>query len=261
MRHVDFPSIAPLAPTQATAPIAPTAGLGGAAAGDGGFGRMFAELQGEVAAYIQHGDPGGDSAASRLSAEGALLRARASGLIMDDNDAADPADATDGALASGGAAAGTPQQRAFLDSIAPWARQAGRQLGVAPELVQAHAALESGWGQRPLRAAGGASSHNLFGIKAGAGWSGAASDADTTEYVNGAALKTRERFRAYPDAASAFQDYTRMLLENPRYRGALNAGSDANAFAQGLARGGYATDPAYAAKLARIASNLQGSAE
>ncbi|KAK0350290.1 Mannosyl-glycoprotein endo-beta-N-acetylglucosaminidase, partial [Friedmanniomyces endolithicus] len=150
---------------------------------------------------------------------------------------------------------------AFLDSIAPWARQAARQLGVAPELVQAHAALESGWGQRPLRTADGASSHNLFGIKAGAGWEGAAGESTTTEYVNGAALKTRERFRAYPDAASAFQDYARVLTDNPRYRAALNTGNDAQAFAQGLARGGYATDPGYAAKLARIAASLQGNQE
>jgi flagellar protein FlgJ len=38
-----------------------------------------------------------------------------------------------------------------------------------------------------------------------------------------------------------------VLLDNPRYRAAT--GSDAGAFAQGLARGGYATDPHYAAKL------------
>ena len=33
----------------------------------------------------------------------------------------------------------------------------------------------------------------------------------------------------------------------------------ARAFAQGLARGGYATDPAYAAKLERLATKLQRS--
>lgn len=251
MRHADF-SIAPTAATAATAATRPTAAIDGG--GDAGFGRLFNELQGEVNAYIQHGDVDG-AAASSLSAEGALLRLRAQGLIMNEGDAVDPA------TASGGAAANTPEQQAFLDSIAPWARQAAHKLGVAPELVQAHAALESGWGQRPLRTADGASSHNLFGIKAGAGWEGAAGESTTTEYVNGAALKTRERFRAYPDAASAFQDYARVLTDNPRYRAALNTGNDAQAFAQGLARGGYATDPGYAAKLARIAAGLQGNKE
>ena len=245
MRHADF-SIAPTAPTAATSATRPTAGLGGG--GDASFGRVFNALQGEVNAYIQHGDADG-GAASSLSAEGALLRLRAQGLIMGEEEQVE------------GAAASTPEQQAFLDSIAPWARQAAERLGVAPELVQAHAALESGWGQRPLRTADGASSHNLFGIKAGAAWQGATGDSTTTEYVNGAALKTRERFRAYPDAASAFQDYTRVLTDNPRYRAALNTGSDAQAFAEGLARGGYATDPGYAAKLARIAGSLQGARE
>lgn len=249
MRHVDF-STRPASPTAATNATAPTAATGG---GDG-FGNMFKQLQGEVNAYIQNGDQD-SSSATHLNPEGALLRARASGLIMNEGEA------VEGAPGPAGSSNKPPAQQAFLDSIAPWARQAAARLGVAPELVQAHAALESGWGQRPLRTESGASSHNLFGIKASSQWQGATGDATTTEYVNGAPLKTRERFRAYPDAASAFQDYARVLLENPRYRGALNTGNDAQAFAEGLARGGYATDPAYAAKLARIAGSLQGDGQ
>jgi flagellar protein FlgJ len=76
--------------------------------------------------------------------------------------------------------------------------------------------------------------------------------------VGGAAVKTSARFRAYPDGASAFRDYAQMLLDNPRFHGALGAGSDARAFASGLAKGGYATDPSYAAKLSRLAGKLQG---
>lgn len=227
-------------PAVATSATRPTAAIDGGS----GFSRVFNQLQGEVTQYIEHGDPDA-GAASALNPQAALLRARATGLV-------------DSASASETPAASSEQQ-AFLDSIAPWARKAARQLGVAPELVSAHAALESGWGQRPLRMGDGAGSHNLFGLKAGAGWQGATSDAATTEYVNGAALATRERFRAYPDAASAFDDYARLLLDNPRYRGALNTGSDAQAFAAGLARGGYATDPAYAAKLSKVAATLQGA--
>lgn len=245
MRHADFstPALSPTAPTSATRP---TAAIGGGS----GFGAMFNEVQGEVAAYIQNGDPAAmdDAGAAALSAEGAVWRARAAGLI----------DGEAEVDAGGGA---TPEQQAFLDSIAPWAREAAAQLGVAPELVSAHAALESGWGQRPLKLAGGATSHNLFGIKAGGRWDGAVSESATTEYVGGAAIKTRERFRAYPDAGAAFRDYAQMLIENPRYKGALNVGGDAQAFARGLAKGGYATDPAYASKLARLATQLKGSAD
>ena len=249
MRHADFsmPSMQPTAPTAATRP---TAGIDGGTGA--GFGRMFSEVQGEVAAYIQDGDLAQSGGAAGLSAEGAVLRARAAGLIGGETEV----DGPDGVDAN---AAGTPEQQAFLESIAPWAQQAAQQLGVAPELVSAHAALESGWGQRPLRKANGESSHNLFGIKAGSAWRGDVSESATTEYVGGAAIKTRERFRAYPDAGAAFRDYAQMLSDNPRYKGALGVGSDARAFAQGLARGGYATDPAYAAKLERLATKLQGS--
>ena len=245
MRHADFStaSIAPLAPTAATRP---TAAIGGGS----GFGNMFGEVQGEVAAYIQNGD--GETGAAALSAEGSIWHARAAGLISGETE-------VDGVDAPAGAGSTTAQQQAFLDSIAPWARQAGEQLGVAPEIVSAHAALESGWGQRPLRTSTGESSHNLFGIKAGSKWDGAVNESSTTEYIGGAAIKTRERFRSYPDAGSAFRDYAQMLSENPRYKSALGVGNDARAFAQGLAKGGYATDPAYAAKLTRLATKLQGS--
>jgi flagellar protein FlgJ len=248
MRHADFsmPSMQPTAPTAGTRP---TAGIGGAGAS---FGRMFTEVQGEVAAYIQGGDLAGSASAASLNAEGAIWRARATGLISGEPE-------VDGVEATN--AAGTPEQQAFLESIAPWAQQAAQQLGVAPELVSAHAALESGWGQRPLRNSNGESSHNLFGIKAGSSWNGAVNESSTTEYVGGAAIKTRERFRSYPDAGAAFRDYAQMLVDNPRYKGALGVGSDARAFAQGLARGGYATDPAYAAKLERLATKLQSSGE
>jgi flagellar protein FlgJ len=233
MRHAEF-STAPMAPATPTAPTSPSPALGSG----GDFGGVFRQIQSEVATYIQSGD--GDSATPALSPEGSVWRSRA--------DAAS-------AAAQGVA---TPEQQAFLDSIAPWAREAGAKLGVAPELVSAHAALESGWGQRPLRTANGASSYNLFGLKAGPTWPGAVSESDTTEYVNGAALHSSARFRAYPDQASAFRDYADQLSSNPRFRAALGVGSDAQAFAQGLARGGYATDPAYADKLARVAGKLKG---
>ena len=239
MRHADFigaiPAISPTAPTQPSAPLS----NGGA----GGFKGIFGDLQGEVADFIRNGD-GGFSSSAELNAEGRIWAARSQ----------------EAAAAPGlvGDAEAAPGQQEFLDSIAPWAREAAGKLGVAPELVSAHAALESGWGQRPLRNADGSSSHNLFGIKAGSGWRGDVAESATTEYVGGAALKTSARFRSYPDQASAFRDYARMLIDNPRFRGALGTGSDAQAFAGALAKGGYATDPAYAAKLTRLAGKLQG---
>ncbi|WP_075794941.1 glycoside hydrolase family 73 protein [Massilia putida] len=240
MRHAEFTtSIPALTPTQATAPTAPL--KNGSNAGGGKFGGIFNEVQGEVSDFIQNG--GGDFATSaQLSAEGRMWAARSQNTT-----AAVMGDGTDA----------SPDQQAFLESIAPWAKEAADKLGVAPELVSAHAALESGWGQRPLRNADGSSTYNLFGIKANANWRGSVAESATTEYVGGAALKTSARFRAYPDQASAFRDYAQMLIDNPRFHGALGTGNNAQAFAAGLAKGGYATDPAYAAKLARLAGKLQ----
>lgn len=209
--------------------------------GTGGFAAVFQQVHTEVTQVIEHGWPG--DALPALRPEGLLHRANLP-----------PANA--GAALPGAAVAGEGQQ-AFLATIAPWARQAAQSLGVSTELVAAHAALESGWGQRPLRDASGQPSHNLFGIKAQPGWQGDHTETLTTEYENGVAVKKTEKFRSYPDYASAFGDYARLLQDNPRYRAALNTGSDAQAFAQALARGGYATDPAYAAKLGRVAGQIQ----
>jgi flagellar protein FlgJ len=238
MRHADFttsiPALTPTAATQATAPTANGSGSG--------FGGVFGQVQGEVADFIQNGG-GAFSASAALTPEGQVLAARSS------QDAA--------AVAMSDGSDMSDHQQAFLDSIAPWAKEAADKLGVAPELVSAHAALESGWGQHPLRNSDGSSSHNLFGIKAGNAWHGDVAESATTEYVGGAAIKTSARFRAYPDQASAFRDYAQMLTDNPRFHGALGTGKDAHAFAAGLAKGGYATDPAYAAKLSRLAGKLQ----
>lgn len=213
-------------------------------ASSGNFGSVFRQVQGEVARFIEQG--GGN--ATNLSPQGrAYLEQSQPVNVL-------------GAISQGGEIGETQQQ--FLASIKPWTEETGARLGVAPEIVAAHAALESGWGQRPLRQGTGADTNNLFGIKAGGKWQGDVASNVTTEYEagSGTALKKTERFRSYPDQASAFRDYAQVLLDNPRYRAALNTGADAGAFAQGLARGGYATDPNYAAKLTQLATRLQRTA-
>ncbi len=215
--------------------------------GQATFSGLMREVDTEVRRFIAHGD--GGLRGPGLTPEAAWQRLRLN---------ATPAAAVDPAAIESSAALGHAQT-AFLSRIAPWAGEAARTLGVAPELVAAHAALESGWGRQPLRHADGSETHNLFGIKATGAWHGAAVDARTTEYEEGVAHKTTERFRSYDSLGDAFGDYARLLRDNPRYRAALNAGSDAGAFAQGLARGGYATDPAYAEKLTRVARQIQGA--
>lgn len=143
----------------------------------------------------------------------------------------------------------------FQAKLMPHAREASQATGIPARFMLGQAALESGWGKREIRAADGTPSHNLFGVKAGGNWKGPVVETVTTEYVNGVAQKSVEKFRAYDSYADAFRDYANLLRGNPRYAGVMAQvaqGLDAEGFANGLQRAGYATDPNYADKLSRI---------
>lgn len=140
----------------------------------------------------------------------------------------------------------------FVDQLWPHAVDAAAELGVSPHFLLAQAALETGWGKHQLRTADGGNSYNLFNIKAGKGWTGDRASADTTEYVNGRAVRETAQFRAYGSYTEAFADYARLLKNNPRYAQAIEQGNDAAGFARGLQSGGYATDPMYADKILRV---------
>ncbi len=142
--------------------------------------------------------------------------------------------------------------RAFEDRMAHHAEEASRATGIPARFMLGQAALETGWGQREIRGADGANSHNLFGIKAGAGWPGRVVEVPTTEYINGVRQTRVEKFRAYGSYEESFRDYARLLTTNPRYENVIAGARDASSFAHGLQRAGYATDPNYAAKLTRI---------
>lgn len=145
----------------------------------------------------------------------------------------------------------TPED--FIRVLAPQAKSAAQELGVSPRVLLAQAALETGWGQNMMHHADGRSSHNLFGIKADARWSGQRVVAETLEYEGGIAVRRRETFRAYDSYADSFADYAAFLRSSPRYDAALEAGADGGAFLRGLQQAGYATDPEYSIKINRIA--------
>jgi flagellar protein FlgJ len=159
---------------------------------------------------------------------------------------------------------GRPQSQPaeFQARLMPHAQAASRITGIPAQFMLGQAALETGWGKREIRAADGTPSHNLFGVKAGSNWKGAVVEAVTTEYVNGVPQKSVEKFRAYDSYADAFRDYANLLRSNPRYAGVMAQaaqGLDADGFAHGLQRAGYATDPNYADKLSRIIKTTQWS--
>jgi len=150
------------------------------------------------------------------------------------------------------ASVATPEEREqFIAELLPHATEAGRELGVDPHSLIAQAALETGWGRSQP-----GNSHNLFGIKAGSNWTGASVQANTEEFAGGVASRVDANFRAYESPRESVEDYVRVIRDNPRYASALNTGSNVEAFANALQRGGYATDPDYARKLQAVAAEV-----
>ncbi|HET8905296.1 MAG TPA: flagellar assembly peptidoglycan hydrolase FlgJ, partial [Saccharospirillum sp.] len=148
---------------------------------------------------------------------------------------------------------------AFIESLLPHAEQAAQRLGVEPRILVAQAALETGWGRSMIKDDQGANSFNFFGIKADQRWQGAVADTQTHEYVEGNRISIRDAFRAYEDPSQSFNDYVDFLKNNPRYQAALDQVDDPERFVRSLQSAGYATDPEYANKILRIASNLPGA--
>ncbi len=142
----------------------------------------------------------------------------------------------------------------FVAAVRPHAEAAAAELGVPARVLIAQAALETGWGRKAIRHDHGGSSFNLFGIKADRRWQGPDIERMTTEYQNGAAVREAASFRAYGSVGESFADYVNFLKSNPRYTDALRHGGDPRRFVDGLQQAGYATDPAYAQKILRVAN-------
>jgi len=136
----------------------------------------------------------------------------------------------------------------FVQRLEPALRAAAQQLGVSPRVLLAQAALETGWG-------GSMPGNNIFGVKAGSNWTGDTIAASTVEDTAAGPARQTDRFRAYPSIEAAVADYAKLIANNARYTGALGAGDNAAAYGAALGHGGYATDPAYATKIAAIAAS------
>lgn len=146
----------------------------------------------------------------------------------------------------------TPAQVSFIQQHRVAAQQVARESGIPAAFMIGQAAHETGWGRSEIRLPDGRNSHNLFGIKAGPGWTGKVAEVTTTEYVDGQPRKVVQRFRAYDSYADAFRDYARLITGSPRYQAVVRNLHSAQAFAQQLQQAGYATDPQYATKLSRV---------
>lgn len=140
------------------------------------------------------------------------------------------------------------------------AERVARSSGIPASFMLGQAGHETGWGKGEIRHKDGSNSFNLFGIKAGKGWTGKVAEVTTTEYINGAPRKVVAKFRAYDSFEESFRDYARLINDNPRYEKAREKTHSAVAYATALQKAGYATDPQYAAKLSRAIQSTLGVA-
>ena len=152
----------------------------------------------------------------------------------------------------------TATQTDFVAKHSDIASKIEKATGIPASFMLGQAGHETGWGKHQIKTKGGGNSFNLFGIKAGAGWTGKVAEVTTTEFVNGVEKKQVAKFRAYDSFEDSFKDYARLISESPRYAKAKTQTHSVTAFASGLQKAGYATDPEYAAKLSRaINTTLQ----
>lgn len=139
----------------------------------------------------------------------------------------------------------------FVQHLSGTAERVSQESGIPASFMLGQAGHETGWGKSEIKHKDGSNSFNLFGIKAGKGWTGKVAEITTTEYINGKAQKVTAKFRAYDSYEDSFRDYARLINDNPRYEKAqatAKTGS-AVAYAAELQKAGYATDPDYAKKL------------
>jgi flagellum-specific peptidoglycan hydrolase FlgJ len=110
--------------------------------------------------------------------------------------------------------------------------------GIPASIILAQGILESGAGRGDLAA----SANNHFGIKCHADWTG-----DTVNHDDDS---SQECFRKYNKVSESYRDHALFLTGKGRYASLFELNKDDyRAWAKGLRKAGYATDPQYPDKL------------
>lgn len=137
----------------------------------------------------------------------------------------------------------TTQQKVaqYLQIFGPIAQREMKQYKIPASITLAQGLLESGFGEGRLALEG----NNHFGIKCHRTWQGEKIYHDDDE--------KGECFRVYADAGESYRDHSLFLSERDRYAFLFRLGKrDYKAWAKGLKKAGYATDPKYPEKLIRL---------
>jgi len=217
---------------------------------DSAQGDLSTDLLDQQLSVQMSGQPGGLSEAiarqlSMLMGGGALQSSSPSTLSL-----AAPGLRTPTAVPAAPASGPAPKGRDdFVQHLSTTAERVAQDSGIPASFMLGQAGHETGWGKSEIKNADGSSSFNLFGIKAGKGWTGKVAEVTTTEYIDGTPRKVVAKFRAYDSYEDSFRDYARLINNSPRYEKARAQTDSATAYAAELQKAGYATDPAYARKL------------
>jgi peptidoglycan hydrolase FlgJ len=151
-----------------------------------------------------------------------------------------------------------PDRARFVARLRPIALAVERETGIRADLGIAQAAHESAYGSSRLAL----EAHNLFGFTAELGtyWRTQGRpfvEMFTREYIGGKWIETRRPFRRYGSDEESYRDWARLIQTKP-YAEVLPHAMSGNlkSFAAALQKVGYATDPAYAAKIERVAREI-----
>ena len=127
---------------------------------------------------------------------------------------------------------------AYINDFKHIAKGNMKEYGIPASIILAQGILESGAGRGDLAKR----SNNHFGIKCHTGWEG-----EKVYHDDDAA---QECFRKYKDPGESYRDHALFLTGRSRYSSLFQLGKDDyEAWAKGLRKAGYATDPRYPEKL------------
>lgn len=129
----------------------------------------------------------------------------------------------------------------YIDTYKNIAIREMHRSGIPASITLAQGCLESSNGNSVLAR----KSNNHFGIKCKSDWKGARTFHNDD--------KLNECFRKYRTVVESYIDHTDFLMDNPRYGYLFKLSHrDYDAWAKGLKKAGYATDPKYASRLIKI---------
>jgi flagellum-specific peptidoglycan hydrolase FlgJ len=129
----------------------------------------------------------------------------------------------------------------YIENYQGIAKDEMKQYGIPASITLAQGILESGAGRGELSK----KANNHFGIKCHKGWTG-----DSVYHDDD---RDQECFRKYKDPETSFRDHSLFLTQRSRYSELFDLKKDDyKAWANGLRKAGYATDPKYPQKLIGI---------